>query len=585
MTNIIDPPDPDTNNQYNWALWLAQELGVKVFPVDHPGSKTCQGLHEHEPEANNPLTCTDRGKVAAYAFTKKATNKVDTITAWWTGGLYNVGVYMSGSGLIVIDEDLLDALAKYAADNGKEIPITFTVSTAKGRHHYFYDTENGTFGNHEGALAEYGINVRSGNAYVVGPGSMHVSGTVYEVEILAPIVPLPTWIRDAIRAKPNGHKDEPADSSNGFNGFELPKVIRGDRPDRPGERDNVLFAFASSLRAQSINYATAKLMMEMAWSRCEQPPIAHTAFTWDKALAKLDNAYQYPPGRSDGYEPRNGENETEAEDEDDSWTPVDLGAVLDGTFERVQATIGHRNDDVAVLYPGKEHSVIGEPETGKGWLLLHVAADEITRGGRVLYIDFEDDEGTVVGRLHRELGVPADDIKARFFYVRPDSPGIQRYGRLLETTDPALVVLDGVTEGYGLHGWQIKENDDSPKWRTAFVKPAMRRGAATLSTDHVVKNGEARNGYAIGGQHKKAGLTGVLFELINVQPFGKGMRGKSKLVIHKDRNGDLRQHGIPDSKQPRIAHFADLYLDATGTDLKLELRPPNPPRDPGDSTG
>src|SRR5512133_4195858 len=244
---------------------------------DMPRAARARARSEH------PLTCTDRGKVAAYAFTKKATNKVDTITAWWTGGLYNVGVYMSGSGLIVIDEDLLDARAKYAADHGKEIPITFTVSTAKGRHHYFYDTENGTFGNHEGALAEYGINVRSGNAYVVGPGSMHVSGTVYEVEILAPIVPLPTWIRDAIRAKPNGHKDEPADSSNGFNGFELPKVIRGDRPDRPGERDNVLFAFASSLRAQSINYATAKLMMEMAWSRCEQPPIAHTAFTWDKA--------------------------------------------------------------------------------------------------------------------------------------------------------------------------------------------------------------------------------------------------------------------------------------------------------------
>ena len=155
-----------------------------------------------------------------------------------------------------------------------------------------------------------------------------------------------------------------------------------------------------------------------------------------------------------------------------SWIPVDLGAVLDGTFERVQASIGHRSDGVPLLYPGKEHSVFGEPEAGKGWLLLHVAADELARGGRVLYIDFEDDEGTVVGRLHRELGVPADDIKARFFYVRPDGPGVEHYGKLLESTDPNLVMLDGVTEGYGLHGWQIKENDDSPKWRTAFVKPA-----------------------------------------------------------------------------------------------------------------
>jgi len=174
--------------------------------------------------------------------------------------------------------------------------------------------------------------------------------------------------------------------------------------------------------------------------------------------------------------------------------------------------------------------------------------------------------------------VPADDIKARFFYVKPDGPGVQRYGKLLETTDPTLVMLDGVTEGYGLHGWKIADNDDAPKWRQAFVKPAMRRGAATLSTDHVVKNKEARNGYAIGGQHKKAGLNGALFELINIAPFGKGMSGRSKLVIHKDRNGDLRQHGVPDPKEHRISHFADLYLDASGLifdgSMSLALTPP-----------
>jgi hypothetical protein len=90
---------------------------------------------------------------------------------------------------------------------------------------------------------------------------------------------------------------------------------------------------------------------------------------------------------------------------------------------------------------------------------------------------------------------------------------------------------------------EIGENDDAPLWRLALIKPALRIGAATLSTDHVVKNREARNGYAIGGQHKKAGLTGVLFELVNIKPFGKGMLGHSKLIVHKDRNGDLRQHG------------------------------------------
>src|SRR5204862_975383 len=78
---------------------------------------------------------------------------------------------------------------------------------------------------------------------------------------------------------------------------------------------------------------------------------------------------------------------------------------------------------------------------------------------------------------------------------------------------PTLVVLDGTTEGYGLHGWDISDNNDSPKWRNAYIKPALRAGAATLGSDHVVKSRENRNGYAIGAQHKKAGLTGVLYEL------------------------------------------------------------------------
>jgi hypothetical protein len=51
------------------------------------------------------------------------------------------------------------------------------------------------------------------------------------------------------------------------------------------------------------------------------------------------------------------------------------------------------------------------------------------------------------------------------------------------------------------------------------------------------QNKRNRNGFAIGGQHKKAGLTGALFELISLEPFGKGLKGRSRLVIHKDRNG------------------------------------------------
>lgn len=259
-----------------------------------------------------------------------------------------------------------------------------------------------------------------------------------------------------------------------------------------------------------------------------------------------------------------------------------MSTVFGGNFSRPQATLGKRTDGVSLLYPGREHVISAEPESAKTWLVCQMVADVLADGGTVLYIDFEDDEATIGSRIHW-LGTPVKVLcdETRFRYLRPETPATAlRYVPLLNfgTDDnpagPTLVVLDGTTEGYGLHGWDINANDDSPKWRQAYIKPAMRAGAATLATDHVTKNKETRNGYAIGAQHKKAGLTGVLFEMQVVDPFGIGLRGKSKVLINKDRNGDLRRHGVRDGK---ATYFADLVLDATDTEdcPKLWLFPPH----------
>jgi len=44
-------------------------------------------------------------------------------------------------------------------------------------------------------------------------------------------------------------------------------------------------------------------------------------------------------------------------------------------------------------------------------------------------------------------------------------------------------------------------------------------------------------------------------------------------VIQKDRDGYLRQHGIPDEMKPRVTIFGDLTLDA-GEGMSLTLDPP-----------
>jgi predicted ATP-dependent serine protease len=61
------------------------------------------------------------------------------------------------------------------------------------------------------------------------------------------------------------------------------------------------------MRAQKIHRQLAKVMIETAWQRCEQPPQAKTEYTLDEAKTKVDNAYDnYEAGRSEGYEKQGG---------------------------------------------------------------------------------------------------------------------------------------------------------------------------------------------------------------------------------------------------------------------------------------
>lgn len=84
-----------------------------------------------------------------------------------------------------------------------------------------------------------------------------------------------------------------------------------------------------------------------------------------------------------------------------SWQRVDLANVLSGDYTPPKPTVGARSDGVGLFYPGRVHSVASESEAGKTWLALQAAKGELAAGNAVVYIDFEDDEAGVVGRLIR----------------------------------------------------------------------------------------------------------------------------------------------------------------------------------------
>src|SRR5215212_3173959 len=249
------------------ALALA-DGGFHVFPVDHPELPRCAGI------GHNAATCTARGKHPAVKFTAAATTDPQAIISWFAGAARNIGISCGASGLVVIDEDSLGEFHRYAEEHHVTIPTTMIVTTAKGRHYYFAARSDIPLGNGEGALKGYAINVRGRNGYVVGPGSVHQTGVIYTITDAATIATIPDWLIEAI-------KSPPAAAANGQNGRPrglagLPDVIRGPRPDAPGERDEVLFRYACSLRAREVPYDEAEALFRVACERCEQPPACTT---------------------------------------------------------------------------------------------------------------------------------------------------------------------------------------------------------------------------------------------------------------------------------------------------------------------
>jgi len=269
----------------------------------------------------------------------------------------------------------------------------------------------------------------------------------------------------------------------------------------------------------------------------------------------------------------------QADSGEHSWRPVDLGPVLSGQWKAPKPTVGARTDGIAVFYPSKVHTVASETEAGKTWLALAVAGTELRAGNTVLYIDFEDDEGGVVGRL-LALRVAPKVIAEKFHYLRPTAPvgspaNLVDLQQILDLR-PTLAVIDGITEAMTMHGLDPLSNRDIATFGRTLPRRLAAADCATVCMDHVVKDAGARGRYAIGGVHKLNGLDGAAFILENRDPFGIGLTGRSTILISKDRPGQLRKHAH--RRKDGLDHFADLVLTSHDDSYsELTIEPPTQP--------
>jgi hypothetical protein len=258
------------------------------------------------------------------------------------------------------------------------------------------------------------------------------------------------------------------------------------------------------------------------------------------------------------------------------WRPVDLEPVLSGQWKPPEPTVGKRTDGVGMFYPGKLHTVSSESEAGKTWLLIITAFEELRAGNAVIYLDFEDDEGGVVGRL-LTLQTPHEWIRERFHYLRPTNPlgargNLDDLHDIVTTHRPTLAVIDGVTEAMTMHGLDPLSNRDIAAFGRILPRRLAKAGCATTCLDHVPKAADARGRYALGGVHKLNGLDGAAYIIESREPFGIGLTGRSTVLISKDRPGQLRKHG--NRRKDGLYDFGELVLTSHDDSYaEFEIRP------------
>lgn len=225
-----------------------------------------------------------------------------------------------------------------------------------------------------------------------------------------------------------------------------------------------------------------------------------------------------------------------------TWWPRDLTGVLSGDIVEMPPTYLTRDDGAPLLYPGRINGLLGESESGKTWIALLAVTQVLASGLAVLYIDFEDTAAGIVSRL-RAMGATDTDLE-RLTYLDPtENLHLAAAGDLaetLDTTQAALIVIDGINAAMTVMGLEINDNTDATKFAQKLLRPLARTGAAALTVDHVPKAADQRGKGGIGAQAKRAMTDGCAIACDVVQPFGRGMTGKLRLTVDKDRPGYVR---------------------------------------------
>ena len=274
------------------------------------------------------------------------------------------------------------------------------------------------------------------------------------------------------------------------------------------------------------------------------------------------------------------------------WEGLDLGPYLRGHVKPTPPALLVRDDGAGLFYPGRVNSLFGEGGSGKTLIALDVAVAEVQRGETIMFIDFEDEPVNMIARLHA-LGLSDRQIMEQVVYVHPeghplsvmhvnrwgepipplDRPQDRVFNRLLAERDPSLVIVDGTTSLYRIHGLDtngVVGTDLVGGWLRQITNGNRR---TVILIDHTSKNAGPESG-PIGSQHKIAMIQGAALRVKTHRRPRPGSVGHASLLVLKDRLGMVMEKAS-DADVP-VAAEVTFDSQTTPGSLSITYEKPNP---------
>ena len=228
--------------------------------------------------------------------------------------------------------------------------------------------------------------------------------------------------------------------------------------------------------------------------------------------------------------------------------PISAGTTLDdltASFEDdvdlspTPAILDRRHGDGGLVMPaGKLNWLYGLPSSGKSFVGAMGASEAVLRGGRVMFLDYEDNKKTFQQRA-AILGLNPKDHADSFRYIHgglADSPlamaQAEDWLSQADDMEMSLVVIDAAeSSGCPSDGASVNE------WLAKVVQPWERLGVTIIVIDHIPKQREGRPDGPIGSQRKLAAVTGIALKVTG-NCWSKTKNGRLVLTCEKDRTGN-----------------------------------------------